>query len=250
VIDLDKGVGRVELVPLSGISSVYDSKSKPGEKLDISCFNNVGQRGNYVCEDMGNALKKLDESVRDEGGNFYIIDLFRSWEVQEKNRQDYTSGKKKAFVAKPGESFHNAGRAVDIAVKELNFPNIDKEEWLECFWELAIPLGFRPIIKFPDLGVSECWHFDFPGNDWDFAYKGVKYSEAAKCATIDVGQDNETLSLSDRKNRFIQAQLIRRGHYYIGNVDGVIGPKTQGALDHLLLKDKSVEEIIEKLSER
>jgi len=221
---------RTELRGTIGISSSYKKKYKPKQRLDISCFNNVGQRGNFTTPDMEDALLELDGLVQDEGGNFYIIDLFRSWAVQAENRAKYVSGKKRAFVAKPGGSFHSAGRAVDVSVKELEFPGVDKDDWLQKFWDLCKPLGFRPIIKIPDLGTSECWHFDFPGRDWNSAYDTLNYSEVAKCATLDVGEWDPAEDQSKVKNMFIQAQLIRLGEWDIGKVDGVIGSKTKAAL--------------------
>jgi len=227
---------RIELAEANGISSIYKRKFRPKERLDISQFNNSGQRGNFICPDMFEALKKLDSVVRMNGGHFYIIDLFRSWAVQAKARQEYKTGKKRAFVAKPGGSFHNGGRAVDISVKELNFIGMDKDEWLKYFWDLAIPLGFQPIIKIPDLGVSECWHYDYPGTDWQHAYDKVHYTEIAKCATLDVGEWDPSEKKEKVRKMFIQAQLIRLGYYEIGRVDGILGSKTNKVLEFLGVK--------------
>lgn len=219
---------RKNLIEATGLDSSYTKNRK---RLDISEFNNKGQCGNFICEDMFEALKELNELVSKEGGNMYIIDLFRSWGVQAKARSDYDAGIKKAYVANPGESFHNAGRAVDIDVKKLGFKSLDKEDWLKVFWSLAKPLGFRPIIDSPDLSLSECWHFDFPGEDWMKAYDKLSYSETAKCTILDVGEwDPEEDSFVVR-NMFVQSQLIRLGHYEIGKVDGIVGPKTMKAIE-------------------
>ena len=130
---------RIELVEAVGLKSSYKKKYKPKERLDISCFNNKGQKGNFICEDMYEALKELDKLVTADGGNLYIIDLFRSWDVQLENRNKYLSGKKRAFVAPPGGSFHNAGRAVDISVKELGYSGSDKDDWLQKFCPRRTP---------------------------------------------------------------------------------------------------------------
>jgi hypothetical protein len=217
---------RVQLIEASGIKSSYSKKNKPKEKLDISCFNSAGQRGNFVCSDMFEALKQLDKLVSINKGQLLITDLFRSWDVQAKNREDYESGKKKAFVAKPGGSFHNAGRAVDISVNELNFEGKEKGEWLKFFWGLAKPLGFYPIITLPDLGISECWHYDYPGKTWEKQYLKLDYAEVAKCATLDIGEWDPKVSPDKTKIMFLQSQLIRLQHYGIGKVDGILGPKT------------------------
>ncbi len=232
---------RIELKGTSGLQSIYKKK---GKALDVSNFNNQGQRGNFVTPDMAEGLRKLEEAVRLEGGQFLVIDLFRDWKTQADNRKSYVTGKKKAFVAKPGGSFHNAGRAVDIQVKELDFPGLDKDDWLQKFWDLATPLGFRPIIRIPELGVSECWHFDFPGDDWSRAYDALPYSEVAKCATLDVGEWDPTENKPMVQRMFVQAQLIRLHQYQIGKVDGIFGPKTNIVLN--VMGNPSAEELAAK----
>ena len=224
---------RVQTIGISGLKSSYSKKYKPKERLDVSCFNNQGQQGNFICEDMAEALKILDKIVTESGGSMYIIDLFRNWSVQEASRNQYLSGKKRAFVAPPGGSFHNAGRAVDISVKELSYSGIEKDDWLQKFWDQAKPLGLLPIIKIPNLGTSECWHFDFPGEDWKEAYEKLSYPEVAKCATLDIGAWDPSEDPAKVDRMFLQSQLIRLGHYEIGKVDGVIGSKTQRVLDQL-----------------
>lgn len=240
---------RVELIPASGILSSYKKKYKPKERLDVSCFNNAGQRGNYICPDMFEALLKLDSVVRQNKGQFYIIDLFRSWDIQAAARKAYETGKKRAYVAPAGGSFHTSGRAVDISVKELNFKDKEKEDWLKFFWDLAMPLGFRPIISIPDLGISECWHFDYPG-EWTEAYDKLSYSEAAKCAILDVGEWNPSLSKEKAQKMFIQSQLIRLGHYDIGKVDGIFGPKTLKAIGDLGYLEGSVLLLAKSIAQR
>lgn len=217
---------RTKLQPTSGFKTIYNN-------LDVSCFNNKGQRGNFVTPDMAEGLKKLKYSVESLGGQLLIIDLFRDWSVQAENRRKYETGEKAAFVAKPGGSFHTAGRAVDISVKNLNFPNIDKDDWLQKFWDIAIPIGFRPIIRIPDLHASESWHFDFAGKDWMKAYDLVSYPEVAKCAILDVGEWNPAEDKAKVDRMFLQAQLVRLGYFQIGKVDGLIGPKTKTVLDML-----------------
>lgn len=238
---------RVELIPANGLQSIYPVRSK--KKLDVSAFNNKGQQGNFICPDMFEALKKLNDLVKINKGTLRVIDLYRSWETQEESRRLYDLKKKRAFVAKPGESFHNAGRAADLDVKGLNFEGVPKDEWLQFFWELAKPLGFQPIIKIPDLGASECWHFDFPG-DWSDAYEKIPYPEVAKCATLDVGGWNPQESTEKINRMFIQSQMIRLGYYEVGKVDGVFGPKTNRILEFLEMKDWDVLTVAMVLSKR
>lgn len=238
---------RIELIPGFGIQSSYKKKRKQ-EYWDIQVFNNVGQKGNYITPDFLKGLRKLDELVKLNKGNLKITDLYRSWEVQSTNRKNYISGKKKAYVAKPGGSFHNAGRAVDISLEHLQFEGVDRDDWLEVLWDIAIPLGFKPIIKIPDMDASEGWHLDWPGIDWIDAYKKLKYSEVAKCCVLDVGAWDPSENKDKVERRFIQSQLIRIGYYEIGKVDGLIGPKTSKILRSLGLDKLSTEAIGIKLA--
>lgn len=236
---------RIELVAASNLTSSYKKKYKR-EKWSIDVFKG----GRFIAPDMFVALKKLDKLVRLNKGNLYIIDLFRSWDTQAKARKKFETGVKKAFVAKPGGSFHNAGRAVDISVKELEFEGIDKDDWVSVFWELAKPLGFRPIVSTPDLGVSEVWHYDFPGNDWQDAYDMLQYGEIAKCCVLDVGEWNPDEVEEKTRKMFIQAQLIRLQFYEVGKVDGIFGPKTKKVLDFCGVGDYDTKVQAEMLSHR
>lgn len=238
---------RIELEPATGIASSYKKKWK-NEYFDISCFNNVGQRGNFITPDFFHALKQLDEMVTLTRGKLHIIDLYRSWEVQAENREKYLSGKKRAYVAKPGGSFHNAGRAVDIKLELLQFEGVDRDDWLEVLWDIAEPIGFKPIIRNPDMDASEAWHFDFPGKEWEKAYKELNYSEVAKCCVLDVDAWDPNESNEKVQKMFVQSQLIRLGHWEIGKVDGIIGAKTNQALAERSCTGGTLEDIIEMLS--
>ena len=227
---------RTKIVPTTQFETVYLSKS--GKRLTIEALNNRGQLGNHVCPDMATGLSSLLENIQVAGGIFYITDLFRTWKTQADLRARYDAGTQKAFAAKPGGSFHSAGRAIDISLHTLQFQGIEKEHWLQKLWDIAKPLGFYPIIKTPNINASEAWHFDFPG-EWTAAYKSLPYDEVAKCAILDVGQWELEEPEDKKASRFIQAQLIRLGHWEIGKVDGIIGVKTKEILTKLNLYDLS-----------
>ncbi len=240
---------RIDLEPASGIESSYKKEYKK-EYWDVSVFDMNGARGNYITPDFLKALKKLDELVKAQKGTLRITDLYRSWETQAENRQKYLTGKKRAYVAKPGSSFHNAGRAVDIGLNHLQFEGVARDDWLDVLWDIAIPLGFRPIIKTPDMDALEAWHFDFPGLEWAKAYDTIKYPEVAKCCVLDVGGWNPDED-SDKVNRmFVQAQLIRLGRFDIGKVDGIFGRKTLNAIGELGYLEGSVSVLVKSIAQR
>lgn len=221
---------------MAGLKSIYFSR---GKRLDVTAFNNKGQRGNYVTPDFASALIELEKAVNACGGNLYVTDLFRSFETQRQLRERWEAGKQKAFAANPGGSFHNAGRAIDVSLGDLDFDGIKKEDWLKKLWELAKPLGFKPIIKKSDMNALEAWHFDFPGKEWAAAYDNLNYSEVAKCCILDVG---EWAGSGAVDILFLQSQLMRLGFYEIGFVDGILGPKTKKAVEDLGFGGYSVAE--------
>lgn len=194
------------------------------------------------------ALRKLHKAVIQEGGNLFITDLFRSWNVQSLARQEFLDGKKKAFVAPPGNSFHGAGRAIDFDVFNLNFSSVLRHDWLGKFWSIAIPLGWFPIISRPDMHLSECWHFEYPGEDWLPAYKRLPNKLVAKCAILDCGQWSPDTPESVLRAMFIQAQLVRLGRYEIVP-DGIVGRLTRTALADLGLGSLSLEQAAERLAQ-
>ncbi len=238
---------RISLVNLTGIKSSYPLTKE--NKLDVSVF----KEGAKCAPDMRDALLSLRVAVESEGGDLQITDLFRPWATQEKLRADYLVSiqdpliKDKAFAAPPGGSFHQAGRAIDINVKGLNFKNVAKDMWLDKFWELCKPLGFYPIIRIPDEGMSECWHFDFPGTAWEAAYKKLNYTEVAKCAILDAGCWDDPTRV---QAMFVQAQLIRLGFYEIGKVDGIIGSKTKAILAKMQLDKANLDTVGKLLADR
>ena len=186
------------------------------------------------------ALKALSDAVSAAGGDLRITECHRDVAVQKTARAKYdcwvAAGKPKpgtsafndktmkaAFVAQPGRSGHNAGRSIDIHLSELRFPGLPANQQLDKMWEICRPLGWEPIIKAADESASEAWHFDFVG---DLA--GVKsrlgYEQWALCGAILVGHGD----LSSYEAT-IQALLSRAG-FNIGNIDGLAGAKTKGAL--------------------
>lgn len=238
------GLARIWLTKASGIKSSYQNKFKT-KYWDIEVF----KAGAAITPDMFEALKLLNEAVKAADGRLHIIDLFRNWSVQGAARKLYEAGKK-PFVAKPGGSFHGAGRAVDIKLQLLKFKRTPKHKQLDKLWELAIPLGFKPIIKVPNENAEEAWHFDFPGKDWADAYEKLSYPEIAKCCILDVDEWDPNENEAKVLNMFIQAQLIRLGKYEIGKVDGILGSKTKKVLAFMGLSRLQKKELAKKLCER
>jgi len=191
--------------------------------------------------DTAAALLALSDAVAAEGGDLRITELHRDTEVQAAARTRYENwlhaGKppthdpafehatmKPHYVARPGRTFHSAGRAIDIDLDALWFDRAPASRRLDLLWDVAVPLGWRPVIRQPDEHASEAWHLDYLG-PWRKVLDLHGYETAAICANLDVG--NTTLPRSDA--RWIQAQLHRAG-FDVGDVDGYLGPRTEAGL--------------------
>jgi len=140
------------------------------------------------------------------------------------------------YIAPPNFTNHQWGGAVDFHVYALDFPGLKGNAALSKLWDLAIPLGFTPIIKNPSLEQSECWHFDRLG-----PLAGVRaafvahrnespdfrnaYGLTAMVGNVLVG----TFTGTKKMERYVQCRLLLAGHWP-GPPDGQIGPKTRKAL--------------------
>ena len=196
--------------------------------------------GGRLTADTAAALLALHEAVLAAGGDLRVTDGFRSVAVQRDARARYenwvAAGKprpgspgydsktmKSAYVAIPGRSFHNAGRAVDLHLAALRFPGIAADRQLDRLWQLAHPIGWRPIISSPVEGASEAWHFDFLGV-WARVMTRRGYEETAIAASQDA-DNGETPGAAYR----LQGGLHRAG-FDVGAIDGLIGAKTRAGL--------------------
>jgi hypothetical protein len=231
----------VKLVPVdSSIASSYNkSGGTGGPRSNLISLAKLGKAG-VAHPEMAPALKSLSDAVAAAGGDFRVTECHRDVSVQRTAREKYdnwvNAGKpavgsskwnaatmKNAFVALSGRSGHNAGRSIDVHLSELKFPGVPANKQLDKLWEIAIPLGWSPVIKLADESAKESWHFDFWGE-----LKGVLdrlgYEQAALCGALLVGHgDLQSFPA------VTQALLCRAG-FDIGKIDGAIGPKSIAAL--------------------
>src|SRR3990167_1149505 len=110
-------IARTPLVKLSGIKSSYSKKFRPKEKLDVGLLGEAAM----VPPEIETLLHKVDEEVKRNDGEFYITDLYRSFDQQKQARLDYESGKKAAYVAVPAASCHIAARPVDLVINRRSW---------------------------------------------------------------------------------------------------------------------------------
>lgn len=249
----------VPLIPVHDlILSSYDTAGKTGgPRANLRPLSKLGKLG-VAHPGAALCLKALHDGVLSAGGDFRVTECHRDFAVQKAARDKYDTwvraGKPKpgsaqfdsrtmkaAFVALPGRSMHNAGRAIDIHVGMLDFPGIAKDKQLDKMWEIARPLGWEPVIRTADENASEAWHFDWWG-DLSGVLRRLGYEQAALCGAILVGHGD--LSNYDAK---VQALLVRAG-YDIGKIDGVAGKNTRTAMG-LALKRTDADALIARKDE-
>jgi len=214
----------------------------------------------YAPPDHAEALLKLHHLVEGAGGTLYATELWRDrtvsdrehakwarWQEDQKNGVAFNKAKHRKAYAKPGGlSNHNAGRAADFWVTDRSdsgarvpvmFPGLPANKNLDKLWELAMPLGFTPIIDYPDENREESWHMDFMG-PWTHVQERRGVDEAAMAACLDVGLGGYP---GDRDlARALQAQVHRCGQD-IGKIDGYLGGKTKEGLRCLGLPEDTTD---------
>lgn len=196
------------------------------------------------------ALGQLDELMRAHGSRgVRLTELGRAWAFQARERAKYDAWVKArrpdpassryvrgemrtTFIARPGESMHQSGCAIDIDVEALDFPDVPDREQLAMFWKIAQHVGYRPIIAEPDPHQSECWHFDWFPPPVARIYAGLRrrdalaYPHTALALAVLTGR----YTGDDASARLVQARLLLDG-YDVGWTDGIIGPRTVAWLE-------------------
>lgn len=224
-------------LPSINIKSIY---FKDGERLPLP------KRMAQCTPDMKQALIDVGKKLKEAGGNLYLSDLFRSYEMQLQSHLDWKSGRKKAFSPPPGGSMHEAGRAFDLDLDNLKIELAD-------FWEIAKEFGVFPIIDKPKSGKSESWHFDCRGShrkvyEYYAAGKGKNmkpYTAMSASGILAIGVKVDAFG-ENQSDAALQAGLIRLG-FELGNVDGDIGQKTRAALEKAEIAWTNVEEVLLKV---
>lgn len=143
-------------------------------------------------------------------------------------------------------SLRPAGREV-----YLRLLNERGENELALLWELAVPLGFVPWLRFPvpdAHGLDTVFHH--PG-EWAMlvdALHAEGQGEQAWPSLCAAAQVDAGVWGGDKPvERFVQAQLHRLG-VSCGPVDGVVGGRTLAALKSLGLGGRALTEVAEKLA--
>lgn len=142
-----------------------------------------------------------------------------------------------------------AGREL---VLELVSSKYSEKDCRLILWGCAIPVGFTPMDRYPNLNTDTNNVFHFIG-EWSsylsslLSYGMGEYAWQNVCqvALLDTGMANPR----NIEICYIQAQLARIG-LYVGNIDGVISEQFHRALMTLGLDKKEHKEVIAILNEK
>lgn len=176
---------EIEIVDLEGLDSINILVNKkndlpadyePSDLIhpDVSTTKNLTVR-EVIHED----LKEMFKDAEDDHINLSITSGYRSYSYQKRLFNNYAArdGEEAAsrYSARPGQSEHQTGLALDIAAKNgvctLNtcFKDTDEGKWLK---ENAWKYGF--ILRYPE-GKEEITGYMF--EPWHFRYVGKKEAQ-------------------------------------------------------------------------
>lgn len=212
--------------PLIAIDILSIYKNSIGDQVPLP------KRMAKCTPDTHSAIINIAKDLASKGGKLILSDLFRSYDMQAQSHQDYAAGRKKAYSPPPGGSFHEAGRAFDLDLSAIKVSLAD-------FWKIAEKHGVHPIISEPKANKSEAWHFDCRGSH-QIVYKYYEsgkgtnfkpYTAAAASGILSIGVKVDAFG-ANQKQAALQSCIIRLGKE-IGNIDGLIGKRTQTALGEL-----------------
>lgn len=153
----------------------------PDDLVGLDAFACV-QGQDYSCQDVDviqlrkevyDAYIKWCKAAQKEDIEIRAIAGYRSYEYQkglwdynaQVNGQEYAD----AYYARPGQSEHNTGLAVDITFNGYNFNEIENYDGYEWILENAHKYGF--ILRYPEEKIDvtrygyESWHFRYVGAD-------------------------------------------------------------------------------------
>lgn len=208
----------------------------------------------YALADLGVEPIRITDAWRPQDQQAELRRRFDLWKAAGEpvpNGPGWIAGMRNDYAAKPGESNHGWGGAMDIDVRALQMPDVPRGSngALDAFWELAAQYGFTPIIAEPRVSQSESWHFDHLGPlrkvrelflevaQSDRSYRGQHAAQTALAGCALAGTLPKTSSM-DPTVAYIQARLTLAGHF-CGRIDGQMGPKTRGTLAALGIQSTS-----------
>ena len=173
---------------------------KEPEKIDVLVNKNIWLSKEYIPSDLilpkvkflpdtnpeamflrkeaGKALEKLFKKAKKEKVELYAVSGYRSYKRQNaifKDNLKKDGEKANRYSARPGQSEHQTGLAIDITCREVDFllsdEFIDTREY-EWIYNNAYEFGF--IERYP-MGKEDITGYDF--EPWHLRYVGEKIAK-------------------------------------------------------------------------
>lgn len=181
----------------------------------------ISLRGLQVVPELAESLRLLEQSLSKVGDVRLKI-----------HTSNFTTG------------MSSAGREIEMTLVSTKY---SKKECVFILWGCAIPLGFTPMDRYPNLNTETKDTFHFLG-EWETYHMNLlsrglgefAWESVCLAANLDVGQKRD---ITNFLVRYIQAQMGRWGLYQ-GLVDGIVSQEYQGCLATLGLQQKTEEDII------
>lgn len=134
---------------------------------DYSCQTET----QYVVKEVADAFQKMLSDAKKEGIELKSIASYRSFAYQ-KNLYDYYANLNgadyaDAYYARPGQSEHNSGLAIDVTMGDWNFTELKEAPKYDWLLEHMAEYGF--ILRYPEDKVDitgyayESWHLRYVG---------------------------------------------------------------------------------------
>lgn len=126
----------------------------------------------YLRQEAADHLMQLWEAAREDGIDIKVISAYRSYEVQTKLFEEYAfhHGEEAAnrFSARPGQSEHQLGTAVDFGGtsedKYQSFADTPQGQWLaEHAYKFGFVMSYPPGSEEITGYIYEPWHFRYIG---------------------------------------------------------------------------------------
>ena len=154
---------------------------EPSDLVNVDSYACV-QGEDYSCQDVDviqlrkevyEAYVKWCDAASQEGINIRAIAGYRTYAYQQSlwnyNAEAYGQEYADEYYARPGQSEHNTGLAVDITFNGYNFNEIELYDGYDWILSHAHEYGF--ILRYPEEKVDitrygyESWHFRYVGVD-------------------------------------------------------------------------------------
>ncbi len=138
--------------------------------VHFSCSFNDPQ---YVEKTAGEQFAKLVEAAAAEGIKINAIASYRSYDYQYNLYHYYLNERGQEYAdlyyARPGQSEHNSGLAIDVTLNDMNYNEIELSEDYPWLLEHMADYGF--ILRYPEDKTDltgfgyESWHLRYVGEE-------------------------------------------------------------------------------------